>query len=80
MAVKRYELSEAQWQRIPSLLPGKVADPGRSGTDNRLFVNRCLWVVRIGATCWNAMGSGRASIGASVGGTIPVSGSGCSTR
>ncbi len=39
MAVKRYELSDAQWQRIASLLPGKVADPGRSGTDNRLFVN-----------------------------------------
>jgi putative transposase len=49
MSVKRYELSDAQWQRIASLLPGKVADPGRSGTDNRLFVNGCLWVLRSGA-------------------------------
>jgi putative transposase len=36
---KRYELSEAQWRRIAELLPGKVGDPGRTGADNRLFVN-----------------------------------------
>lgn len=47
--MKRYELSEVQWQRIASLLPGKVADPGRSRADNRLFVNGCLWVLRSGA-------------------------------
>jgi transposase len=29
--VKRYELTDAQWQRIEALLPGKVGDPGRSG-------------------------------------------------
>ena len=49
MGIKRYELSEAQWQRIASLLPGKVADPGRTGGDNGLFVNGCLWVLRSGA-------------------------------
>ena len=49
MAVKRYEVSDAQWLRIASLLPGKGTDPGRSGTDNRLFVNGCLWVLRSGA-------------------------------
>ena len=47
--VKRYELTDAQWQRIEALLPGKVGDPGRSGTDNRLFVNGVLWVLRSGA-------------------------------
>jgi len=26
------------------LLPGKAGDPGRTGADNRLFVNGCLWV------------------------------------
>ena len=36
-ALKRYELSEAQLQRIAPLLPGKKGDPGRSGTDNRRF-------------------------------------------
>ena len=49
MGVKRYELSEAQWVRISPLLPGKVGDPGRSGHDNRLFVNGVLWVLRSGA-------------------------------
>ena len=49
MAPKRYELSERQWQRIAPLLSGKVGDPGRSGSDNRLFVNGVLWVLRSGA-------------------------------
>ncbi len=44
MGVKRYELSEVQWGRIAPLLPGKASDPGRTGSDNRLFVNGCLWV------------------------------------
>lgn len=49
MGVKRYELTQAQWERIALLLPGKVGDPGRSGADNRLFVNGVLWVLRSGA-------------------------------
>lgn len=51
MGVKRYELSEAQWMKIAPLLPGKSSDPGRTGSDNRLFVNGCLWVLRSGAHC-----------------------------
>jgi putative transposase len=47
--VKRYELSDGQWERIRDLLPGKVGDPGRSGRDNRQFVNGVLWVLRSGA-------------------------------
>jgi putative transposase len=47
--VKRYELSNEQWRRIEDLLPGKKSDPGRSGEDNRLFVNAVLWVLRSGA-------------------------------
>jgi len=46
---KRYELTSAQWNRIAPLLPGKTGDPGRSGEDNRLFVNGALWVLRSGA-------------------------------
>lgn len=49
MAPKRYELNEAQWRRIAALLPGKAGDPGRSGSDNRLFVDGVLWVLRSGA-------------------------------
>jgi putative transposase len=49
MSVSRYELSDGQWDRIGSLLPGKTTDPGRTGGDNRLFVNGVLWVLRSGA-------------------------------
>ena len=49
MGIKRYELSDAQWERIKALLPGKVGDPGRTAGDNRLFVNGCLWVLRSGS-------------------------------
>ena len=42
-------LSDAQWERIAPLLPGKKGDPGRSGKDNRLFLEAVLWVVRVGA-------------------------------
>jgi len=46
---RRYELTDAQWRRIEDLLPGKASDPGRTGADNRLFVNAVLWVLRSGA-------------------------------
>jgi putative transposase len=49
MGIKRYELNDAQWAKIARLLPGKASDPGRTGSDNRLFVNGCLWVLRSGA-------------------------------
>ena len=49
MSAKRYELSQAQWERIEPLLPGKAGDPGRTASDNRLFVNGVLWVLRSGA-------------------------------
>ena len=49
MAPKRYELSEKQWVRIRPLIAGKASDPGRTGADNRLFVNAVLWVIRSGA-------------------------------
>ncbi len=46
---RRYELTDAQWRRVEDLLPGKKSDPGRTGADNRLFVNAVLWVLRSGA-------------------------------
>lgn len=49
MAAKRYELSDVQWAKIASLLPGKSGGSGRTGSDNRLFSNGFLWVLRSGA-------------------------------
>ena len=46
---KRYELKDDQWARIEQMLPGKKSDPGRSGEDNRRFVNGVLWILRSGA-------------------------------
>lgn len=42
----RHELTDAQWQRIEPLLPGKAGDPGRTAADNRLFVNAVLYVLK----------------------------------
>lgn len=38
-----------QWVRISSLMPGKAGDRGRSGHDNRLFLEAILWIARTGA-------------------------------
>jgi transposase len=48
-AMDRLILSDEQWERVAPHLPGKVGDPGRSGADNRLFVEGVLWLVRVGA-------------------------------
>jgi len=47
--IARYELSTEQWKKIKDFLPGKKTDPGRSGRDNRNFVNAVLWILRSGA-------------------------------
>lgn len=45
---RRHELTEEQWQRLEPLLPGKAGDPGRTGEDNRRFVNAVLFVLKTG--------------------------------
>ncbi len=45
---RRHELTDAQWELIEDLLPGKVGDPGRTAVDNRLFVNAVLYVLKTG--------------------------------
>jgi transposase len=47
--VSRYELSNAQWEKIKDIIPGKGGDRGRTGLDNRNFINGVLWVLRSGA-------------------------------
>lgn len=49
--MSRRTLSDAQWARIERLVPGKKGDRGRSGEDNRLFVDAVLWIAR-GRAAW----------------------------
>ena len=44
----RHALTDEQWDRIKDLLPGKQGDSGRSGKDNRLFVDAVLFVAKTG--------------------------------
>lgn len=46
--MRRHEISDEQWNRIASLLPGKPGDGGRVARDNRLFVNAVFWIARTG--------------------------------
>ena len=62
--MNRWVLKDEQWERVAPLLPGKAGDPGRTGSDNRLFLEAVLWMVRTGAPwrdlpeafgCWNSV-------------------------
>ena len=45
----RLLLRDDQWQRIEHLMLGKASDRGRTGVDNRLFVEAVLWIARTGS-------------------------------
>jgi len=47
--MRRYELSDQEWERIDALAAGKVSNCGVTGKDNRQFVNGVLWIARSGA-------------------------------
>ncbi len=42
MDVKRYELSDEQWEQIKEMFPG--AKTGRPPKDNRIMMNAILWL------------------------------------
>jgi putative transposase len=46
---RRHEISDEQWALIEPLLPGRKGDPGRSGDDNRQFVDAIVWIAKTGA-------------------------------
>jgi putative transposase len=48
MTSVRLLLKDHQWDRIRQHLPGKPGDPGRTGADNRLFIEAVLWLARTG--------------------------------
>jgi len=55
--MQRHRLTDEQWDRIKDLVSGKEGDPGRTGEDNRGFVEAVLWLARTGAP-WRDVPSG----------------------
>ncbi len=47
--MSRRTLTDRQWAIIEPLVPGKAGDRGRTGADNRLFVDAVLWLARTAA-------------------------------
>lgn len=45
----RKVLTDAQWAKMEPHCLGKKSDPGRSGDDNRLFLEAVLWKARTGS-------------------------------
>src|SRR5690348_859389 len=49
LAMDRFVLTDTQWAKMEPHCRGKKSDPGRSGADNRRFVEAVLWVARTGS-------------------------------
>jgi transposase len=47
--MERFVLTDAQWAKMEPHCLGKKSDPGRSGRDNRLFVEAVLGIARTGS-------------------------------
>jgi transposase len=47
--MRRHELTDEQWERIRSHLPGQKHHPGRTAENNRLFVHAVFWIAKTGA-------------------------------
>ena len=43
-------LSDARWTKMEPHRLGKKRDPGRTGSDGRLFLEAVLWIARIGGS------------------------------
>jgi len=46
--MRRFALSDEQWDKVKDCLPGQDWDRGRTGKDNRLFVEAVLYRYRTG--------------------------------
>jgi transposase len=45
----RFCLTDAQWAKMEPFCLGKPSDPGRTGSDGRLFLEAILWIARTGS-------------------------------
>src|SRR5262249_13136071 len=49
LRMARYELTDAQWERLAPLLPPQKPHVGRPNKDHRLILNALLWLLATGA-------------------------------
>lgn len=47
--MRRFELTDAQWEQIAPLLPAQKPRTGRPAEDHRQVLNGMLWILRTGA-------------------------------
>jgi transposase len=45
----RHAISDADWDRIKNLLPGRPGQTGWLAADNRRFIDAVLWIAKTGA-------------------------------
>lgn len=45
----RHAISDADWNRLSELLPGRPGQTGWLAVDNRLFIDAVLWIAKTGA-------------------------------
>src|SRR5215212_4367427 len=50
----RFVVSDAVWEKVAPLWPGKASDGGVTAKDNRLFLEAVLWRLRTGPP-WRAL-------------------------
>ena len=46
--LSRHDISDAHWNRIQNLLPGRPGEHGGVGKDNRLFLNAIRYLAKTG--------------------------------
>ena len=57
MPEERLVITDRQWALNEPHCLGKAGDPGRSGSDNRMFLEAVLWIARTGSP-WRDLPAG----------------------
>lgn len=47
--LQRHAISDSDWERIKDLLPGRPGQTGWIASNNRLFIDAVLWILKTGA-------------------------------
>ena len=57
MPIDRYVITDRQWSKIEQHCLDRKSDPGRTGSDGRLFLEGVFWIARTGAQ-WHDLPGG----------------------